>query len=123
MSKVEDDKATYLAVGVLVTPLLVAVSMVLNVAMHGVIGSLLWGWFVTPVFDVPSPGVVACVGLSMVISYFFKPWNVPDRAKTKEEEELAYGMGLRTFLCLLFNLVFLLVAWLFHICFSVVTVG
>lgn len=34
--------------------------------------SVLWGWFVIPVFNVPNLSVVQAVGLAMVVSYLTK---------------------------------------------------
>jgi hypothetical protein len=28
----------------------------------------MWGWFIANVFSVPQPGVVACIGLSLLVS-------------------------------------------------------
>lgn len=45
-------------------------SLPLQIALRGFVLNVLWGWFITPIFGMSSPGVVACVGLSVTAAAF-----------------------------------------------------
>lgn len=38
---------------------------------------LMWGWYITKVFGGAQPGVIACIGLTMIVS-MFKPSKTVD---------------------------------------------
>ena len=40
------------------------------VILRGWVLTQLWAWFVTPTFGLPALGIVAAVGLSMIVRYF-----------------------------------------------------
>jgi len=44
---------------------------------------LMWGWYITKVFGGIQPGIVACIGLSMIVS-MVKPSPVPDDMDTEK---------------------------------------
>ena len=47
---------------------LVAVLVISTIA-NGFALSVLWGWFISPVFGLPALTIVQAIGLSMVVSY------------------------------------------------------
>lgn len=50
--------------------LAVVLSLPLIILLRGFVMSILWGWFVTPVFGISSPGLAACLGLSITVDAF-----------------------------------------------------
>lgn len=61
---------------------IVVVGLIIATAMRGWALSLLWGWFIVPLFDAPQLTIVQAIGLSMVISF-----NHFDQTQKKEKTE------------------------------------
>lgn len=59
--------------------------------------SILWAWFITPVFHVPHLSIPSAIGLSLVVSMFT---SKPDPSNKKEEKnaKLIYGTIYAVFL-------------------------
>jgi len=53
---------------------LVGVIAVLAV-LNGWVVSVLWGWFIVPLFSLPTLSIVQAIGLGMVVSYMTQPIN------------------------------------------------
>jgi hypothetical protein len=56
----------------------------------------LWGWFVTPVFGYPAPGLIVCYGLDLFRSYVCSDYNRTyiSTQKTFEKETTFTGATL-----------------------------
>jgi hypothetical protein len=65
--------------------------------------SILWGWFVVPVFDVPQLGVVSAIGVAMVVTYL----TASSSTETKKEDasKVLLATVLRPLIALLFGLI------------------
>jgi heme/copper-type cytochrome/quinol oxidase subunit 4 len=67
----------------------------------------LWGWYVTPVFHVAVPSLIALIGLSMTVKFFlYMPMQ--ERKKTKLE---IFTTALASMLA---HTVFFGIAWALH---------
>lgn len=47
----------------------VVILMVFSAICNGYALSILWGWFVVPVFGLPQLTVVSAIGIAMIVSY------------------------------------------------------
>ena len=45
----------------------------LAVIVNGMVVSILWGWFVTPLFDLPVPPLASIIGLVIFMRYTLRP--------------------------------------------------
>lgn len=84
-----------------VTALLVFSSM-----WRGYVFSILWGWFIVPVFHLPMLGIATAIGVAMVVSF------LTHQLRKEETDNTAYGevFGLVFF----YPLVFLGIGWVVH---------
>lgn len=70
-------------IGLLVSlPLLLGLGAVLN----GWALSLMWAWFIIPVFSLPSISIGQAIGIGMIAS--FVTWQQQAEDKTKDEDAL-----------------------------------
>lgn len=65
MLKNENEKFTS-CIG---TIALVVLALVVGTIMNGWALSMLWGWFIMPIFAAPSLSVVQAIGVAMVVSF------------------------------------------------------
>lgn len=65
--------------------LAIPVVLVVSSIANGFVLSILWGWFVVPLFEVPSLTIAQAIGISIVVSYFTNQYNDSDK---KEEKSL-----------------------------------
>ena len=79
----DDTKGETIALGCLAL-LLAFVPLLL---LRGVTLHILWGWFITPAFSLPSPGIWMCLGLAMVARAFL-PEGETERKKKPFAEEV-----------------------------------
>jgi len=72
---------------------------------EGWVLSVLWGWFITPVFQIASPTYLQCVGIGIVVSML----TYHPRASNKDDKPwtAAGNMFLAPFM-------FLFCGWLIH---------
>ncbi len=40
-----------------------------SIVVGGYVISILWAWFITPIFAIPVPAIIACSGLAVFTSY------------------------------------------------------
>lgn len=40
-----------------------------SVVVNGFVASKLWGWFLTPVFDITPPSIIHCYGIMYFLTY------------------------------------------------------
>lgn len=54
----------------------------------GFVLAVLWGWFLSPVFQIPEPSVLSCIGLLLVVGYIRGKFS-----DLKELEAIRVEMG------------------------------
>lgn len=69
------------------------------IAVNGFVLSVMWGWFVVPVFHVPELGLWQVVGLAMVLQLFAGQTSVA-REKTEDAGKAFMNVFLLPFLIL-----------------------
>lgn len=71
--------------------------IIIAAVMHGVALSVLWGWFITPTFDVPALTLVQAIGVSLVVGAFVGSKTM-DKSNTDKDRgvwgSLAYALML-----------------------------
>lgn len=78
----------------------------LSALINGYVLSMLWAWFMVPLFRLPSLSVVGAMGLALIVTYLTV--NMP---KKQEETDWAYLiMG-----AIVKWTFFLFLGWLFHL--------
>lgn len=70
-----------IAAGILVLPALVALSAM----WRGYVLSILWLWFVVPLFGLPPLGVVTAIGLCLVVGMFSSTTHCDDNRSAIEK--------------------------------------
>lgn len=82
---------------VLVVPLLLAIST-LSMLWSAYVGTILWGWFVTPVFywSAPTPSIWALFGLALFLRLPFAKYE-PDSNERPLAENIGRVVGAITF--------------------------
>lgn len=68
--------------------LVLGISSILN----GWVLSILWGWFISPVFGIPAITVGQAIGLAMVVSYL--TYQHTENNASKKDEKTSYYVGL-----------------------------
>ena len=61
-------------------------AMVIGSVLGGFVLTVLWGWFVVPVFNTPSLNIVAAIGLSLIVNFFTAQAQPTDEKKKDEIE-------------------------------------
>lgn len=64
----------------MLVPLLMFVGAILN----GWALSVLWGWFVAPVFGIPELSILQAIGFGLIVSYMTRE---PDSSKSKDKDD------------------------------------
>lgn len=64
----------------------VAVTVVISTIFSGYALSVLWGWFIAPVFHLPQLSIPVAIGLALVVGFMTKQvnWNDGDEKGYKE---------------------------------------
>ena len=44
-------------------------ALVIHYVARGCVLQVLWGWFLTPIFHIPVPGIAYCLGIGILIGY------------------------------------------------------
>lgn len=50
--------------------------IICSVLLRGFVLSILWGWFISPVFNLPNLSILQAIGISMVIAMFTITYTV-----------------------------------------------
>ena len=77
---------------------LVAATVVVSAVFNGYVLSILWGWFMVPVFHLPALSVAPAIGIALVIGYLTK--QLPPDIEEKERStasKIARLVGLAVF--------------------------
>ena len=75
--------------------IILIVSIVLGAMLNGWVFSILWKWFVIPIFNLPALTVVQSIGLGMVVAMF----NGKDKFSSdkKSDQESLWTVTLKAF--------------------------
>lgn len=92
----------------------VATLMVISSIFNGYALSVLWGWFVVPVFHLPELSIVPAIGIAMVVSYLTYQENNCEKEK---EERGSFGevIMLGTMAAIIKPLFALFFGWIVHL--------
>lgn len=71
---------------------LLAATVGLGLPLSGWVLSVMWAWFVVPVFHLPALGVAQAIGLSCIVS-FFKSYKSGDGKKKTTTETVIDLIG------------------------------
>lgn len=113
MSSKTTEPTGYEVLGRFTSALLLVPMFVWNAFLRGFVLSCLWGWFVTPVFGLAVPPLLACIGLSLMAGYLVSV-RLPDRDKTAAEKEVAYSEWRQALTASVAHLLTLGIGWLIH---------
>lgn len=86
--------------------------LVLSSIWRGFVLTILWAWFIVPVFHLPVLGIVVAIGVSMVVSfltYQTPPVNPGDVRTDIDKFSSAISAALAT------PAVYLLIGWIVHL--------
>lgn len=89
-----------------------AIAMIIYATLvGGYVLSILWGWFITPVFDIVAPGVLACSGIIMFVNYLT---GRDTKALASSQSETKDNGGTRLVLLFLAPWITLFFGWVLH---------
>jgi len=60
--------------------------MFVSAAYSGFALSILWGWFIVPVFSLPKLSILTAIGLSMVASFLTQPYKYSEDNRDPDEK-------------------------------------
>jgi len=79
---------------------------------RGYVLTVLWGWFIVPVFHLPALGIVVAIGIAMVVgflTYQHPPENPADTRSASEKFSAAIAIAI------VHPAMFLLIGWAVHL--------
>jgi phosphate/sulfate permease len=85
MSVSSSSKSALVIVGAIALIPMLFAGLALSAIINGWVLSILWGWFITPVFGIPAISVGQAIGLAMVVSYLTYQHIEQDSDKDKTE--------------------------------------
>lgn len=88
------------------------VLLVVSSIFNGYVLSVLWGWFIVPVFNLPVLTVVPAIGIAMVVSYLTYQYNKSDEDDNKISSE---KIGKLIAMAILRPLLALFFGWIVHL--------
>lgn len=80
-------------------------AVVISTAWSGYVLSILWGWFIVPVFHLPALSIAQAVGMAIVIGMVTRDLNVK-----REDQDMASAISVP----LVYNLLMLVIGWVVH---------
>jgi hypothetical protein len=86
---------------------LLALSIALGSMWRGYVFSVLWGWFIVPIFHLPALGIASAIGIALVISFLTYQVSTPHGDDQGVAEKLSSNLTLS----FLYPLICLLVGW------------
>jgi hypothetical protein len=81
MNKRRNKMVTFLAIVSAAVFLIIVIGV--RAIMNGFVLSVLWNWFMVPIFTLPELTIISAIGLTMVISWM--TYHVETRKKETEE--------------------------------------
>jgi len=67
--------------------------MVVSSILNGYVLSILWGWFVVPVFHLSPLTIVPAIGVALVVSYLTHQTNDCQEKERSTSEKIAYAVA------------------------------
>jgi len=95
MFKSEEENTLWGCFGVLVA---LIIGTILSTAVNGWALMTLWGWFVIPVFGLPSLSIVQAIGVALVVSFLTKHTDTSVQQKRSTGEAIGFLVGSSFFL-------------------------
>lgn len=80
---------------------------IVGAILDGFVISILWNWFMVPIFDLPSLSIISALGLSLVIAWFTSHNN------TGKNEEVDNKKAIILFI--MRPILFLLIGYIVHL--------
>lgn len=80
------DKFRTALLGVAIAAVLVPLVAIPYVLLRGLALHLLWGWFLTPTFQIPSPSIPMCIGITVTVISLFPARALDERPKPEYRE-------------------------------------
>jgi hypothetical protein len=77
---------------------LIVISIIVGSIVNGYVLSILWGWFVIPVFKAPALSITTAIGLSLVINMLISRSNSSNKEKKEIGELIGETIGSTIFL-------------------------
>ncbi len=100
------------ATGCVVALLSIPVLIVLSVVANAYALSVLWGWFVVPLFALPALSIPVAMGLSVIVNFMTS--HSTTESKTSDDDE-PWETLLKAFIYVIFRPGFaLLFGWIIH---------
>jgi len=99
----------FAALGIFVS---LIVALVLGSIFNGYALSVLWGWFIVPVFHLPALTVVPAIGIAMVVGYLTRQIGPDVEEKDRSSSEKMARSFAHAFFLPLFALFF---GWIVHL--------
>ena len=86
--------------------------LVVSSIFNGYVLSVLWGWFIVPVFSLPELTVVPAIGIAIVVSYLTYQYNESD-----DDDNKSFGekMAKLIAMAILRPLFVLFLGWIVHL--------
>jgi hypothetical protein len=92
--------------------LLILPIIVLSSIWRGYVLTILWAWFIVPVFHLPALGIVAAIGFSLMITFLTYHHQREDQADTRSAGE-QFGQGMM--IALIWPLIYLGMGYLIQL--------
>lgn len=96
----------------IILSLLIIPLLVLSSVWRGYVLTILWVWFVVPVFHLPALGIVTAIGISLVVSFLTHQHRPENPADTRGAGE---KFGESIVFALLWPAMTLLIGWAVHL--------
>lgn len=98
----------FAAIFLFLTFILFALTLfIFAVVLRGWVLSILWGWFMVPVFGLPHLSVVQAIGVAMVVGFLCH-----ENTDTKKNEEKGFAWSLS--MVAVIPLLSLFIGWIIH---------
>ncbi len=92
--------------------------IVVSSLLRGYVLSILWGWFMVPIFHLPVLSVMQAIGIALTISYLIQQTNFFNQLKQEQEQDkkkkLRESMKIVTFTTIIYPLIALLIGYIVH---------
>jgi hypothetical protein len=75
---------------------LALIGMVISTTFRGFVLSILWGWFMVPIFNVPTLSIAPAIGLSLIVG--FLTVSLPnENSENSFSYAIIYSLGFSAF--------------------------
>lgn len=75
-------------------------AIIVSVLLNGYVLSVLWGWFIVPVFGLPALSIPVAIGLALVVSFLTKDVTIDDSSDKQNAGKKLVVIMLRPLLVL-----------------------